>query len=257
MKNAQPHSDFIEDGYISTIHWATAQNGFDSLITAHNYYGFAFPGLPKDKTDAEITVDFFGEDGTLWTSIKKEIATNASLHLSTDSVAKNFQGLVALRMVPKGRMPRIKDTSGRPIASSFFMLYRLRHNFLDFSHELFPVKKAPDAREAEWSTVVYGGQFVEPSVIAMNNRPGSSNSSNGSRVKVRLLSLDSSPLTPEVTFDLPPGGSRLVELKQIFPKIISPTVQATPLLCCVRSKNIEQPMSLHRHKSGDFNVHHF
>lgn len=257
METLSTEPKLLEHGYISTIHWAYASDGYDSMITAYNYYGYAFPNEPREKTDADVTMHFFSEDGTLRTIVTKSLPTNESLYLSVSEVAPGFRGLVALRMVPRGKMPRLKDKSGRPIASSFFMLYKRQKNYLDFSHELFPVKFKSEDKIAEWSTVMYARNSMDPRVVVMNNRPGLKGQLFGSKVRVQLLDLASNPISEEKTFELQPGGSQLLELRKLFPECSALSSNVNSFLCCVRGNNIEQPMSLHQTQTGDFNIHHF
>lgn len=247
-----------EGEYGGTLHWATARDGFESVITIVNYYGWVFAGQAPDRTDADVNVRFFDEQGTERAPHNAPLPTGRSLHLAVGTVHPGFQGLVAVSMVPRGRMPRRSarpGQPGRPIATSYFMLYERTGGFRDFSHELFLMRRDPDRSATEWATVLYFSDAVNPAIVTMNNRPLGDGFDCRADVALQLLGFDGAPLTAPHMFTLPPGGSALTELATAFPEF--DRHRHPRAIITATARNIEQPMSLHLHASGDFNLHHF
>lgn len=251
---------FNISNYIATLHWANAADGFDSVVTLHNYYGYAFRGRPASDTDADVVVRFFKEDGSELPSHETPVPTGGSVHLAVSSVHPGFRGLVSAQMIPRGKMPRIKALPGqpqKPIATSFFMLYQRQGGFSDFSHELFPVREKPDSKPVEWATILYGRPGIRSGAVVLNNRPGQAGAEFGSDVEAQVMDLHSKPLTEPFRFHLPPGGSRMFRIEDAFPGFDFAKTPTRSAIVAVRGKNIEQPLSLHLHECGDFNIHHF
>jgi hypothetical protein len=244
--------------YVETIHWATARDGFESILTIFNYLGFAFGNLAPERTDAELAVRFFCEDGHELTPYKGQLPTGRSLHLPVGQIHPSFQGIVTVAMTPHGRMERRSARPGvpqRPIATSFFMLYERAGGFCDMSHELFIALREPNRQPVEWATVLFMEDDLDPAVVVMNNRPFGKEPDCQADIALRLFDLDGTAATEAMEFRLPPGGSRIVRLGDAFPAFIASGRDR--VIATVTGCNIEQPMSFHRHASGDFNLHHF
>ncbi|MEK9643938.1 MAG: hypothetical protein VW547_00200 [Alphaproteobacteria bacterium] len=243
--------------YRETLHWANARDGFESVVTIFNYLGWAFPDRDSTETDADVKLRFFAENGTELAPHTVALKTEQSLHIPVGDVHPGFRGMVATRMQPRGGMRRRSATAenpGRPIATSFFILYERTGGFRDFSHELFLLQDRP-GKAAEWATVVYLNDKTEASVVVMNNRLPESGPICASEAEIRMFGLDGAPLTDGYRFSLSPGGSRLVSLAEAFPGYSRASRDSA--IATVSARNIEQPMTLHIHRSGDFNVHHF
>ena len=241
--------------YAPTLHWGIARDGFESVVTIYNYLGFAFRNEPPARTDAVVEIRLHDGEGASVGALDAEIATGGTLHLPLSRIRAGFQGAVTVAMRPKGRMARLSWCDGkahRPIATSFFMLYRCA-GFADFSHELFTVRADRDGAPAEWATVLFTDGSIDPSVIVMNNRIGCNGDGYGSDIAMQLYDLAGAPVTDEFRFALKPGGSRLVRLADAF----GAAMPARRAIATVTGRNIEQPMTLHRHACRDFNIHHF
>lgn len=181
--------------YAPTLHWGIARDGFESVVTIYNYLGFAFRNEPPVRTDAVVEIRLHDGEGASAGALDAEIATGGTLHLPLSRIRAGFQGAVTVAMRPKGRMARLSWCDGkahRPIATSFFMLYR-RAGFADFSHELFTVRADRDSAPAEWATVLFTDGSIDPSVIVMNNRIGCNGDGYGSDVAMRLYDLAGAP----------------------------------------------------------------
>lgn len=253
-----PPDSLVTDDYIGTLHWVTAKDRFDSIINLYNYYGYAFNKMPPSSTDAEVRVRFFNEEGLEEQPYRHELKTGGTLHLSVSSHLPGFRGAVSVQMIPKGRMKRLTHKEGkkqRPIATSYFVLYRNQGGFQDFSHELFAVRSDPESRNVEWATVVYPLEDTRPGVVVMNNRPLCKGPAFSSRIELELRNHRSQIVAGPFQATLPPGGSRFYMMDELFPSLHQ--TRGGSLMAVVRGNNIEQPMSFHAHKTGDFNIHHF
>lgn len=258
MQDKTAPESFIIDDYIGTLHWGIAKEPFDSVINLYNYYGYAFKNESYEKTDADVIVRFFNENGLEEKPYRNELKTGQALHLSIASHIPNFFGAVSVQMIPKGRMKRLTYKNGqrqRPIASSYFVLYKKKDGHQDFSHELFPVQSKPEKKNVEWATVVYPLEGTLPGVVVMNNRPLCQGYEFNSQVELELRDHDSNILTNPCKATLPPGGSRLFMMNDLFPTLKD--IGRNSMMVVVRGNNIEQPMSFHSYKTGDFNIHHF
>lgn len=249
-------SDAATGDYRETLHWAIARDGFESVVTVFNYLGWAFPDRQAVETDAEVTLRFFAEEGRELAPHRRDLQTGKSLHVPVGNLHPGFRGMVAVRMAPKGMMPRKSagPSGGRPIATSFFMLYERKGGFRDFSHELFLLRDDPGGT-AEWATIVYMNGENKASIVVMNNRSPASGEPGAAEPVVRLYDMKGQSIASEYRFALPPGGSRLVSLSEAFPDMAATAGQSC--IATVSSRNIEQPMTMHIHRNGDFNVHHF
>jgi hypothetical protein len=253
-------SDILETaGYRATLHWATARDGFDSVLSVYNYYGHAFRDAKPPETDSELTVQLFDEKGTLVANRAWPIETGETLHIRISKVVPGFRGLVAARMTPRGRMPRINRGSAqtpRPIATSYFMLYERQGGFRDLSHELFLARDDADEIAVEWASLIDIDVTTRPGIVVMNNRPLRAGSEFASGVEIVLGRIDGAHLAGPFRIALPPGGSAVVMIDDAFPDLALPDSDGGYCVI-VRGNNIEQPMTLHLLSSGDFNVHHF
>lgn len=140
------------------------------------------------------------------------------------------------------------------MATSYFILYEREGGFRDFSHELFLLQRKP-GKVAEWATVLFLGADIRAAIVTMNNREPGSGAACESEAVIRLYDMAGQFLTGEHRYKLPPGGSCLTWLDEVFPHFDA--LKGRAVIATVTAPNIEQPMSLHVHASGDFNVHHF
>jgi len=248
----------IPDLYGETLHWATARDGFESVLTIFNYLGWAFPGYPPERTDADVSLRFFAEEGRELESYSAVLGTGQALHLPVGKIHRDFRGVVATRMMPRGGMARRSATPqrpGRPIATSYFMLYEREGGFCDFSHELFLMRNKPEKTVSEWATVLFSGAGLDLAVVAMNNCAAITGAEGQSDATLRLSALDGAPLSDDYRFSLSPMGSLLIRIRDVFQEFSDSGFG--PVTATLSGANIEQPLSLHLHGSGDFNIHHF
>jgi len=246
-------------GYRATLHFATARDDFDSVLSVYNYYGHAYRNSTPAETDADLTVRLFEETGKEVARRQCPVATGDTAHIRMSEVYPEFRGLVATTMVPRGRMGRLSKREGipsRPIATSYFMLYERHGKFRDFSHELFLARDSVDPKVAEWASLIYLDEGMRAGVVIMNNRPLCVGLEYGSQAEIAVGTLDGGQITPPHRLSLPPGGSVLAMLDEVFPDLGVPT-DGRAWSVVVRGTHIEQPMTIHLHASGDFNLHHF
>jgi hypothetical protein len=244
--------------YGGTLHWATAKDGFDSILNLYNYYAYAFRDHSQSLTDAVAEVRFFNEMGEELAPWRRDVLTGETAHLSVSTVHPGFQGIVSARLTPNGKMPRLTATTARrgaTIATSYFMIYRREGEFCDFSHELFLAQSRPQTMPEEWAQIVYLRPHMRAGVIVMNSRVGCKDRAASSAVTITLCDLGGKALDMSAAFDLPPGGSRCLMLDEALPQLRS--LKQETVIVSVKSANIEQPMTLHLMASGDFNIHHF
>lgn len=248
--------ELIIDGYISTNHWVINENGFKSIINIFNYYGYAFKNHNKDETDAVVYIDFFDSKGDHLSQKKYEVHTGKSIHIDTYKIVPNFKGLVSVKMIPNGKMKRLSPSNQSPISTSYFMLYERYNKFRDFSHELYPIRKKYSLKQSEWMTLVYLDEDLETGCIIMNNCPLNEDKNAQSDVKISILDKNFQQISKIQDLKLNSGGSKLINLSEKLKKIRS-EIGNKSIIISVNGTNIEQPMSINYHKTGDFNIHHF
>lgn len=255
----EPPEPLETAGYRATLHFAMARDGFDSVLSVYNYYGHAYRNAAPVDTDADLTVRLFDETGTEAARRHYPIATGDTVHVRMSELCPGFSGVVTASMVPRGRMGRLSkrdDGKARPIATSYFMLYERNAVYRDFSHELFLARDNVDSRVAEWASLVYLDGGMQAGVVIMNNRPLCVGSEYGSDVEIVVGTLDGHQITKPHRLRLASGGSKMVMLDEIFPGLSVPS-DGRACSVVVRGTHIEQPMTIHLHASGDFNLHHF
>jgi hypothetical protein len=245
----------MQDGrYRSTLHWAMTGNGFDSVIGAFNYYHLAFKSEPTERVNAHFHVQLFDANGECRAVHQEPLKAGGTTYIRISDLAPGFRGLVAARMVPHGGMGRLSGST-RPIASSYFMMYEREGGYTDFSHELFLPRTSPSQERKGWASIFHVLQGFRPGVVVMNNCPGETGDTWFATVEVQVCDLSGACLTEARMLYLPPGGSRLVMLDEIFPNLQMVVGETHSVV--VRGNNIEQPMTMHVSESGDFNFHHF
>lgn len=245
----------MQDGhYRSTLHWGMTGDGFDSVISAFNYYHLAFKSEATERVDADFHVQLFDANGERRAVHQETLKAGGTTYIRISDLVPGFRGLVAARMVPHGGMGRLTGST-RPIASSYFMMYERDGGYRDFSHELFLPRMSPSQERKGWASVFYAMSGFRPGVVVMNNCPGETGSEWCSSVELQVCALSGVPETEPRTFELPPGGSFLVMLDNIFHTLNLSGGEAHSIV--VRGNNIEQPMTFHVSGSSDFNFHHF
>jgi hypothetical protein len=251
-------NSIIEGIYSETLHWATTEDGFQSTIALINYFGWAFPAAGKHQTDADVVIRFFDHNGQELEPFKSTIETGQSFHFTIGSHLPRFEGLIAVNLIPHGKMARksaSSDSPGRPIATSYFTLYERYGNFADFSHELFLLRKNINVVPQEWATVLFFDHELSPALIIMNNCDSQERPQAASEVSIQLFKMNGHPVSEINEFSLQPRGSKRLLISECFPDMAFDGIDQVTVT--VTGTNIEQPMSLHLHESGDFNLHHF
>ena len=249
-------NNLIINDYISTNHFAINNSEFKSIINVYNYYGFAFKDLSEADTDSIVYVHFYNENGESQGIIEKEIKTGESLHIDTSIMNPNFSGLISTHMVPNGKMNRLSykmGTKQRPISTSYFIMYERFKKYRDFSHVLYPVSNKIEKINSEWMTMIYIKDDLKSSVVIMNKCPNEIKQEFKSKVTVEAYDNNFGFLKFLDEFELMPGGSKIVNVS----KNIRELLHFKSIIIKIKGNNIEQPMSLNYHDSGDFNFHHF
>ena len=250
-------NNFLIDNYIATNHWATCRNNFNSVLNVFNYYGFAFKDYSESQTDADLYVHLFNENGEKICSKQEFLKTGHSLHIEINSIMKNFQGIVSTQLVPKGKMKRLSNKIRLPIATSYFMMYKRNEVFCDFSHELFPIKLEYNNKVLEWMTILYFSKNLNPGFVIMNSL-FNPKIKKTDEVIIELKDINNKNTILSKKINLNGMGSKLIKLSELIDtENLIKNNETKSLTAIVRGKNIEQPMSVHLHNSGDFNIHHF
>lgn len=252
MKN-----EFLISNYIATNHWATCKNNFKSILNIFNYYGYAFKNYSKKETDADLHIHLFDENGKKQLTKIMFIETGHSLHVEINELLPNFQGIVSSQLVPKGRMKRLSNKINRPISTSYFMMYKRHDIFCDFSHELFPLKLKQNNKDLEWMTILYMSKYLQPGFVVMNSLYNN-NTNIKNTINIELKDLSNKKIFFSKKIVLNSMGSKFINLVDLLDidKFLD-NKDSISFTAIVKGQNIEQPMSIHLHESGDFNIHHF
>jgi hypothetical protein len=247
LLNAQPGFEF-------PTHFCLAGAMGRSLVCFHNFYDQIF-------RDADVPVDLhlFGFDagGSQVGDLQLKVGTGEAVQVPVTELGMTHPGLIALAALPRFDLRRLaqgKLRIKRRVGTGFYIIWQDGKGHIDTMHEWLAV--SPQRLPAQTFYVVFDhalGRIARYGLVLMS--PVLDRAENGSaRLSVythagrTLMTADAPPL--------PPMGSKLVYLDELFPTFEHSLAAEGVLGVRVDVRNLVEPFSLELQRSGDFHLHH-
>ena len=224
----------------------------DSIVCFHNFYEQVFRGL---ETPVDLHLFFFDEHGRQVKHYVQDVATGETFQISARDCGVDIPGLIAVSAIPKfdidtaaaGRI-RLKPKIG----TGFYVIWKADSGHLDTMHEWAALSPAPGKQSAFYLVADGGDPKVRRFALVFTNP---------------CLDVAVSPIVEiydrkrqvlgKVAVDtIPPRGSRMVNLNDIFPTFPHWLNSHIYLGIKTSGLNLVEPFSVEFHNSGDFHIHH-
>jgi len=240
---------FVRGRTVPSLIWGSEGPDFHTRISVFNYYSLTFADRP---VTSQAYVYAFDENGRELGVAQRELGPLEQWQVELSAIAGAFQGLVAVQLVPD-YLPPLKHE--RYVGTLFFATYWDAAGHMDFTHETDRMRFEDDSAELYWSTLIPSSERIDTSIIVQNSFFGEQRDGCDSAVEIEVRSASGRTLLDR-TLELAPRESRVLALSSLLPEGRG-RLGAAPGSVHVRGRHINMPMTLLRHSSGDFNVHHF
>jgi hypothetical protein len=236
---------WVRERVVPTLMWARETTGFHTRIEAANYYSLLWP---ERDVVATLLVDFIDERGELVGQHEQTLGPAQHAHVETKSVVPEFEGTVAVRLVPDPPA----EHAHRYLGTLFFATWYDDAGHVQFSHE--SNRMTFDADESA-RTFLSPGTIVRPEIafefVLQNTYYGDGDIV--SDVDLALLDFDGRVLA-STGHAMAPRTSSVLGLE-----VFGDGAQRARGSVAVRvtGRHLNHPFTFIHHRNGDFNIHHF
>lgn len=234
---------------IPTLIWGREADGFHTRISLFNYYSLLIEDRP---VHANAYAYLFTEDGREFGRFERKLEPLQQWQFELSSVTRAFQGTVAVQLVPDS-LPALKHQ--KYVGTLFFATYWDDQGHCDFTHETDRMRFAADRHNQYEPAVIPSSKDLEMSVIVQNSFFGEDPSDCDPYFAVELRDHRGKSLIQK-RMSLGPRASSVLPLRDLFPNYQVRLAGEVGSIH-IRGRHINQPLTFLRHRSGDFNIHHF
>lgn len=225
-----------------------------SRICFHNFYQQIFPDL---QTPVHLLLLFFNEDGQQVAAFKKYVGTADSVQIEVSEVGYSGPGLVVVVAVPDFDLVRYSEGRiklKKTVGTAFYIVWHDKAGHVDTMHEWMPVERGSlPARthymvfdQAMGAIARHGLIFVNPIAHEHGTLQADITCYTPDRKTLGRTSID----------PIPPMGSRLLFLNDLFAEFENWLSRHQHLGVKISGYNLVEPLTVELHHSGDFHIHH-
>lgn len=240
-------------GFEFPSQFCLAGSAGSSTVCFHNFYDQVF-------RDADVPVELhvlgFGPRGEAAGAIRRSVRTGEAVQIQSEELGLAEPGLVVVAALPRFDLARLAEGKlrlKRRIGTGYYMIWQDAHGHVDTMHEWLGVSAQPlGARRFHVVFDHAAGRLGRHGLVLMC--PVLARGSAACRFTVytakgrALASAEAAPL--------PPMGSRIVELDELFPRFAEWLAAEGALGVRLDGENLVEPFSLERARSGDFHLQH-
>lgn len=240
---------YVIDRTVPTLIWGREDPQFHTRISLFNYYSLLFP----DRSVHGIAhLYLFGEDGQERGHLQKSLDPYQQWQCNLSEVTKEFQGSIGVQLVPD-YLPPLKHE--RFLGTLFFGTYWDAQGHCDFTHETDRMRFEQDSRMQYEPAAIPTSENLDMSIVVQNSFFGEDVSQCDQSWEIEIRDSVGKQLFHK-SFTLAPRASVIVPLEELLPDYRR-RLGGRAGSVHVKGRHINQPLTFVRHRSGDFNIHHF
>ena len=240
---------YVIDRTVPTLIWGREDSQFHTRISLFNYYSLLFPDQSVHVT---AHLYLFGENGQEQGHVQRTLNPLQQWQCDMGEVSKEFQGSIGVQMVPDYLPPLKHD---RFLGTLFFATYWDAEGHCDFTHETDRMRFDQDSRVQYEPATIPTSENLELSIVVQNSFFGEDESNCDRSWDVEIRDAEGQQLLHK-SLNLAPRASVVIPVGELLPDYRR-QLGGRAGSVHVRGRHINQPLTLVRHRSGDFNIHHF
>lgn len=241
-------------GFALPTQYCTPPTFASSRICFHNFYQQLFPDLP---TPVHLYCLFFNEEGRQVAVLEKYVETADSVQIEASDSGYSGPGLVVVVALPdfdlirycEGRI-KLKKTVG----TGFYIVWSDRTGHVDTMHEWMSVER--ECLPARTHYVVFDqamGAITRQGLVFVNPI---AHEHGTLQADITCYTPDRKTLGETSIAPVPPMGSRLLFLNDLFADFENWLIRHQHLGVKISGYNLVEPLTVEVHRSGDFHIHH-
>jgi hypothetical protein len=242
-------NQYVINRTVPTLVWGREAPDFHTRISIFNYYSLLFP---EQDVRAVAHVYLFGEDGQELGHVQETLNPLQQWQCDLAKVSTEFQGSVGVQLVPDYLPPLKHD---RFLGTLFFATYWDLQGHCDFTHETDRMRFEQDSRMQYEPAAIPTSDNLDVSIVVQNSFFGKNESQCDRSWDVEIRDAEGKQLSHR-SLTLAPRASIVIPLEDLLPDYRR-RLGGRAGSIHVKGRHINQPLTFVRHRSGDFNIHHF
>ncbi|HEX2830020.1 MAG TPA: hypothetical protein VHP37_26975 [Burkholderiales bacterium] len=225
-----------------------------TVLCFHNFYEQLFPG---QDTPVDLHVLAFAEDGSQVHGETLRVATGEAVQYSAAAADARGSGMIAAMAVPAFDLAQINAGRLRirsEIGTGFYVIWKDARGRLDTMHEWMPVR-ATAGGESRYFFVFDAARHLLARVGLVLTNPCCARGADATGT-LALYDRAGTVLGRERLPAVPPMGSKLVYLDELFPDARTWFERHGALGARIDGVNLVEPLTAEFHQSGDLHLHH-
>lgn len=241
--------NYINTRTVPSLIWGCEDDEFHTRISIFNYYSLLF----GDRSiNSKCYIYLFSENGEQVGRFEKDIGPFEQWQFNLSSVVGQFQGSIGVQLVPD-YLPPLKHE--RFLGTLFFATYWDAQGHCDFTHETDRMRFEQDSRIQYEPAAIPTSENLDMSIVVQNSFFGEDVSQCDRSWEVEIRDSAGKRLVHK-SLTLAPRASVIVPLSELLPDYRR-RLGGRAGSVHVKGRHINQPLTFVRHRSGDFNIHHF
>lgn len=240
---------YVINRTVPTLVWGREDHQFHTRISLFNYYSLLFQDRP---VHAVAHIYLFADDGRERGHVEKPLAPHQQWQCDLATMTNDFQGSIGVQLVPD-YLPPLKHE--RFLGTLFFATYWDAQGHCDFTHETDRMRFEGDSRIQYEPAAIPTSENVDMSIVVQNSFFGKDAARCDRSWSVEIRDGFGNRLAYK-SFSLEPRASIVMPLEEVLPDYRQ-RLRGRVGSIHVKGRHINQPLTFVRHRSGDFNIHHF
>lgn len=241
-------------GFGFSSQYVMAGAPWNSLLAFHNYFDEVFPG--KD-IGVRLHLVFHDAQGRETLVHEQWVEPAAAVQVDCNAIGVPGPGVVAMAAVADADLTALADGKfkiKRPVTTGFYITWEHDERWRDTMHEWAGVSSQPAPDGVQHVGFAASDEPVTCGLVLTN--PTTAPTAAGP-CEVRLRATDGRLRLAPVAIDpLPPMGSRVLKMHDLFADFEALLDKHRQLVVDVRSSQHAPPLTAEWHRSGDFHIHH-
>ncbi|MGH7257825.1 MAG: hypothetical protein ACREIM_05555 [Nitrospiraceae bacterium] len=242
-------NSYVISRTVPTLAWGQEAPQFHTRISLFNYYSLLFQDRP---VHAVAHLYLFAEDGQERAHVQKPLDPYQQWQCDLATVTNDFRGSIGVQLVPE-YLPSLKHD--RFLGTLFFATYWDEQGHCDFTHETDRMRFEQDVRVQYEPAAIPTSDNVEMSIVVQNSFFGEDETKCDRSLDVEIRNGAGKRLVYK-SLSLAPRASVVIPLEELLPDYRQ-LLHGQAGSVHVKGRHINQPLTFVRHRSGDFNIHHF
>lgn len=253
--NSLIHMLDARPGYGFSSQYGPTTLELNSIIGYSNYFGQVFR---DQKIPVDLHLVLFDRNGVETACQTIPVEADGGIQVNCRDLVVDSDGMIAVSAVPRvdiatinGGKLKLKEC----ITTGFYIEWYGNGGGRDIMHEWAGVRRTPSPTQTFVIGVAHSRQPLRHGLILMNPVVGCEQST-AVQPQVSVSTPDRRQLGKATLADIPSMGSTEVDLSGLFAGFDAWLVEHGKLIVQVVSANLAPPLTLERHASRDFHIHH-